>query len=753
MKSNNKFIKKYIKEMTSIMMDMNPEWDKEFIEDTIKKMIKKNGQNPIVTLDNNYTGESRETSLLSVLDWLMERKPIIAGNGTFYKNQNEAINPIARMLKNFLIQRKAYKAEMFKVDDTSSPEYRDFDLKQQNEKVNANSYYGASGAPSSAFYSLWSGAATTLSAQSVISTTETLFESFAADNYYFLNMTELFDWMTKILKEFDDDLDDFIQIRSFNDTLDRLLSKVLDKQDNDEEVLSTYLDSLTDGQLTYLYYKNNLLEFIGDHEEVQDLIISIFDNIENLDYVSENDTNWFIKIPKKYKPDFVGSSSKEWNSFVNQQYFMDSNNVPESIANDLFILKNHLMKYVYSRYLSMDRIYRLKNFKRKVVTVIDTDSNILSLDTSVEYIMENVIKGSTFGRPNINNEFICVNMITNILTEAVTDILLTYGEYSNIPEDYRPIYNMKNEFFFSKLIIGETKKRYISKILLREGNMMNPPKYDIKGFDFKKATCSEFAEEFFMGLIKKYIIDVDTIDVRPILQEIKNFRTNIKESIERGERTYLPNMSAKELGAYKQPESEQSVRGVLAWNMLYPDNMIELPSKVSVVKLNIFKENDIEDLREREPEIYQTIIDKIFNDESGIFVQKVWVNESVDYVNPNNPDWYKKIPKKYQAKYKKLGPNAWNEFVDNCDVDDPSINPKGGHFDFKIRGMQVLAIPSNATIPEWVQPYIDYDTMINNILAPFNPVLEIFKNKTIDEGKTINGVNRKTAAFTNIIKF
>ncbi len=26
-----------------------------------------------------------------------------------------------------------------------------------------------------------------------------------------------------------------------------------------------------------------------------------------------------------------------------------------------------------------------------------------------------------------------------------------------------------------------TKKRYISKILLREGNLMNPPKYDIKG--------------------------------------------------------------------------------------------------------------------------------------------------------------------------------------------------------------------------------------------------------------------------------
>ena len=41
--------------------------------------------------------------------------------------------------------------------------------------------------------------------------------------------------------------------------------------------------------------------------------------------------------------------------------------------------------------------------------------------------------------------------------------------------------------WFLRLIIGKTKKRYISRITLREGNLMNPPKYDIKGFDFKKS--------------------------------------------------------------------------------------------------------------------------------------------------------------------------------------------------------------------------------------------------------------------------
>lgn len=58
------------------------------------------------------------------------------------------------------------------------------------------------------------------------------------------------------------------------------------------------------------------------------------------------------------------------------------------------------MKYVYCRYLAPDRIYRLKNFKRGVVTVIDTDSNILSLDTMVNHIFDSVIKDNDFGREN-----------------------------------------------------------------------------------------------------------------------------------------------------------------------------------------------------------------------------------------------------------------------------------------------------------------------------------------------------------------
>ena len=134
-----------------------------------------------------------------------------------------------------------------------------------------------------------------------------------------------------------------------------------------------------------------------------------------------------------------------------------------------------------------------------------------------------------------------------------------------------------------------------------------------------------------------------------------------------------------------------------------------------------------------------------------MFVTKSWDN-GIDYVNPNKKKWYDDIPNKYKTKFKKLGPQAWNEFVDK-ELESGDTDKMKGTMIYKKKGLQVLAIPSNATIPEWALPYIDYSTMINNIIAPFEPVLEIFGAQFTEEGKTKNGVNRKTNTVTNIIKF
>lgn len=122
------YIKKYKKRMLYAMEKINPGWDRQDIERILDKKIKESFQNPVIEMDNNYTGEHKEASLVSVFDWVFRAKPIIAGNGTFYKNQHQAYNPVAIMLDDMLTTRKRLKKEMFKIEDTSSDKYRDLDL-------------------------------------------------------------------------------------------------------------------------------------------------------------------------------------------------------------------------------------------------------------------------------------------------------------------------------------------------------------------------------------------------------------------------------------------------------------------------------------------------------------------------------------------------------------------------------------------------------------------------------------------------
>lgn len=697
---DNLFIERYVASMKEAMVKMNPDIDEDSIEKVIRETIQKKIQNPVVILDNNYTHESRETNLVSVLGWIEKRKPVICGNATFYKNQHEAMNPTAVMLDNFATQRSNYKKQMFAIEDFSSPEYKDFDRKQNNEKINMNSYYGGSGLPSSPFYSKYSGPATTHTAQEIISSAEMLFEGLLADNYIFLNTTECIDWLHTVTKDYENSYcDEFIKPHSLTEVANRLCDATLEPSDDSYETLCDYLSSYSPEELSMIYYRNNIFDFISDHEEIKSLIYSIFCNVNNLEFVDKNDKDWLDEIPDEYRGDFITKPAGDWNKFVSKEYFMDPTKPPETIATELYALNEYVMKYVYCRYLSIDRIYRHRNFKRKVVTVIDTDSNILSVDTLVNHIFD-FIDINGYGRSKTNNEFICINTLAYIISHAIDNLLLYFGESSNIPEDFRLKFTMKNEFYFSMLIIGSAKKRYITKILLREGNLMNPPKYDIKGFDFKKSTTSQYCEERFMGLVKKYLIENDgEFDIKRMLKDVFIFRSEIIESIRKGENIYLPTAAVKEMASYANPFSEASVRGVSAWNILNPDRQIEIPSRVSMLKLNIFKPSDIADLVQSHPHEYQVIMKEIFEDTTGMFVQ---------------------------------------------------TNSKGVE---KIVGMNVIAIPQNTKIPSWLDPYIDYTTIVNNILSPFVPVLELFGVKTLEEGKMFGGINRKTNSISNIIRF
>lgn len=696
----SKFLESYKEDAVNSLLQMNPTWDKNEVEKIVVKEMKKSFQNPSVEIDNNYTRNHDTTTLLTVMDWSLENEPIVAGNGTFYKNQHQAENPVAEMLDGFLIKRKATKKEMFKIEDKTSDRYKDLDLQQSIYKVNANSYYGASGMKASAFYSTWSGGATTASAQSVISTCYSTFEAFIADNFQFYDLNECIHWLNIVKKQIDDnpETDEWLCPHTLEDVFLKLKGMFIEWKDKYEEPLLMYLINLDENEINRIYYRNRLQEFTLDHPIILELHKDILDEVVLYPIVDEKDKNWEDNIPKQFRGKFDKAS--KYNKFVCTEAFMDPNNVPESIKDKVKKLSEYYFKYVYTQYMVFDRIYRLKNFGRKSVVVIDTDSNILALDEWIEFAVENFAKYSD--KPKENIEFILINTITYTLTDVITDTLLYYGKCSNIPEEYRSRYNMKNEFFMRRLIISEVKKRYMSLFKLREGNLLNPPKTDIKGFDFMKSTTSDVCNEIFTRLSEDYLLKSDKIDVKALREELKELEKDVLEDISVGNLTYLPIANAKELSAYADPGSEQSVRGVIVWNLINPDEQIELPSKVKMLKLTLFREEDLEPMKKTHPEIYEIIKQNVFHDESGIFVTK---------------------------------------------------SVKNGKLHVNSKGLQVLAIPSYGSIPDWCKPYIDYGSVVGSILSPFKSVTDLLKINCLSTGYKSNGINREVESFTNIITF
>ena len=687
----SEFVKRYSNEMFDIFTRMHPEWDEKKLKEKINEIIEEQLLDVRVTISNNYTENIGDTTLISVFDWFYEKKPILAGNATFYKTQKEGFNPNAMMLLTMLADRKSVKKKMFKLDDDRSYQYKTMDREQLNIKRGANSYYGGSGAPHSAFYSEYSIPATTGAAQSIISSTLWLFEPLLGDNYFFSDINELFHWMQHVLNNCKNVPENTSLVYATRDELyERLKSKMFKWKKDYSNVLTDYIQALTPWEVTLIYYHNNLIEFLDRNPYMIDLIDDILDKIGMVYPLDDND-----EIPEGYK------NIKAYNKHIYQLGFYDPNEPPENLKEDLDLFYDQIRKYCYVPYLAFDRIWKLKDIKRNVATVIDTDSNILSIDIIMRFLIEKTIDKNSFGKGREQNQIILINTITYVVTNAVAELLKYYGEMANIDPDYRKYLGMKNEFFMNRLFTGLTKKRYFSSIKLREGNMLKKPKQDIKGFEIMKSVVAGEASNLYKRLIKQYFLDAPIPMVRECMEELIAFKNEVVNSISSGETKFLPVDSCKDLDSFKEPGSQPSVRGSIIWNKLYPDDAIEYPSKCPMLKMAIYKESDIDRLKETNPDIYNTIMNVVFNDDTGIYITRKTVKGKV---------------------------------ITNS------------------KGMTYLAIRPNGNIPKWCTPYIDYTSLVNTILAPFNPILEIFGIPAFQEGKT-TGNMKQTERFSNIIKF
>lgn len=567
-------LEQYRKTALMVLERSLPQVPKKELNKFIKKRMEDTIHNPQnVQLHNNYVNKRIEIDLLTLTQFIQDNRPIIAGGGTLFKNQELESNPNAKMLDVFMQLRKEEKKKL-KIFQPATFEYNQADLNQQNEKVNANAFYGCNGAKTSRFFNIYTAAAVTTTGQALISTTEQAFEAFLSGGYKYASNNEVFMFMTNVIKEKKKTPSTFLADVAIPHVVERLKNLFYSPEDCDEQSIFNFLMGCTQDEINRIFYKNNLYVFCS--------LPKIFNIIERI--------------------------------LVTVDEFIDPNKVPESIQKDVKKFYSYIQEFVLYNHSSNSRVNRVKTDTRQSVAHVDTDSNMIYLYPWVEFCFQNVIEkhDKAMNRGTEMNVFIAINTMAYVLTSMVTDVLSTHTDRCNVLSDYKDKINMKNEFLFIKMGFTDKKKRYFAGIVLREGKVISPYKMDIKGLDFMKSTTRAKTKKEMTDMVAEKIIEAEDISVPDIFAQLEQMGLNIIDSLKSKSKEYLIPASVKEVEAYKDPMRISQYKATYVWNCMFPSNEIQLPAKVDVAKVNMQKLEDIEGMKETMPEQYKNLKEKIF---------------------------------------------------------------------------------------------------------------------------------------------
>jgi len=438
----------------------------------------------------------------------------------------------------------------------------------------------------------------------------TLFEDLLTDTLQFYDMNELFHYCDNIARETSLFADSIMLKgnRSVKDVYKRLLRKCNNIENLNEIMIRRYLDNLSQETLNKIYYKNNLNEFITDSEYVQNLLRK-----------------------------FV----KQTSTFLNPE------KPPKRTKHILKEFTNIVLEYCHYNYHYYGRVDRLINSPRNSVPVIDTDSNIITvrdLKDHLEIYVDKstntvkVFKKDTEERVTESNKLKLINIIATVLTEAISRSLTKFEEITNVTNTPLGTYVFKNEFYFTSLMVGEGKKRYLSNYKLQEGKYFPNGITDVKGFDFLKISAApERLRKEIESIIFKHIVS-DKINIQKALKKFLKLEDSIRASLMEGDKELFNISKVNTMDSYAEPFSQGQFKATYIWNTLYPDEEVTLPNVVNLIKVDIASAKDIASLSIDHKEMFDALVDLLKQPE-----MKTGITQIAVPLDREIPDWLLKI--------------------------------------------------------------------------------------------------------------
>ena len=599
----SRFIHDWVEDNVIYFKLQYPNADEKVLRKVLLDVAQEHTKNHNAYLHNDYQDDMRiNTDLLKLYDWYYKNRPIAAGHGTFFYNQNVKKSPIQNVIDGRIAARKEYQkirdTYIGPNGDTSSYEYQYFEMMQMEAKVKINAIYGAFGAKTFQLYNIYTASSTTGTAQSLISTTAMAFEAFLNNAVKFKSLGELVTMVGNVLEKDEHNLtiDGLTPITDPEMVYNLWRNQFESYSTTYEPVIRNLLRHRSVEDLTRLYYNNNLFAFV-ENDMIMRRLVRIYDVTTE---------------------------------------FRNPNNVPDNIKDDLEFIWEYCREFVFYNHAYTEQINRLKHDPRTRVILIDTDSNVINIKPWVDWTREKVWIRSSSVMNETDMQFSSVNILAYLVTRMARELLDRYANDCNVLPQYHKRLNTKNEFYFPKILLANVKKRYIGSIKLREGKQVN--KIELKGHDFKKAGVNANIEKELMDIIKRDIIDDPLVNVVQLMTDTAKLENNIRDSIKRRERTYLVRMNCKVARSYAEPYSQGAFTGPILWNLLNPENLIMIPDKCDVVFINIPNERVLDEkLAPKFPKEAEIIRRNIFHGEIEQFKRN-----GVSYLALPNDD--SKIP-------------------------------------------------------------------------------------------------------------
>lgn len=690
----------YKKIMRRNMKRLLPQLSNDELDRAIEYSIQKRVYNGECKLNNVYKNKMVSSNLLELTEAIKIDKPIVTSFGCLFARHGSADNPMYNMIQEFSDRRNMFKKEMLK-HEKGSQEYKKFDLAQKVAKIDNNAIYGGMGQASSVFYSYDVAASITRQGRASITASIMLFESFLANNIKFGSLNEVVMFIDHIVLEQSERKYEDYKILDNDIPLDIVFDKLMNScgyrwKPNRTEIDMIYaiLNTLSQSDLNRIYYKNNLYAF--------------FEN----------------KLPMQIIVDMLSSLESP---------FIDPNNPPSTIADQLDLLTDLLKEFVYYHYQIIDKIERVESLYRQVDLTTDTDSCIITLNPWYEYISNKIqnidmkLKHYDINaylliqKDNLNDaadimkesetEFVydfknkeiiekkrlinplviipedsmrhsIINIIAYVIGKLLRDYFDRISIMNHVTNDYHNfcLMNMKNEFLFMKMLLTNAKKHYATLVEVQEGHVIpkSPDKQlDIKGLQMDKSVVPESTKEVLSKILYEDILKADSIDQMKIINKLAVLEKQICDDIYNGGLKYYAPKKIKPFESYKNPMSTQQVKASVVYNLFKDEDepMIDIDDNNSILVI-------------------------------GVNINRTSLEESK--LRTNNPEKYDLIMK-YILQNPSFEVTKHNIEVKLFD-DNKSINN---------RQITSIAIPRTSHTPDWLFEFIDIYSIVKDNIGAF----------------------------------